>query len=107
MSRVCSDFESHFSSSKVNVIAELSKNACQIIYPPPGLILLIYHAQILSLAISFYDQDYRSYFVFILNVSDMFVYYNTTKRDFELVTRTEALKEEGFGFYILSTLCQP
>lgn len=38
---------------------------------------------------------------------DMFVYYNTTKRDFELVTRTEALKEEGFGFYILSTLCQP
>lgn len=37
---------------------------------------------------------------------DMYVYYNKKEQVFELVTRKKVLKNEGFGWYILSTLCQ-
>lgn len=38
---------------------------------------------------------------------DMYVYYSKSKGIYELVSRADALKEEGFGMIILRTPCKP
>lgn len=37
----------------------------------------------------------------------MYVYYNKSKGIYELVSRADALKDEGFGMMILQMPCQP
>lgn len=37
----------------------------------------------------------------------MYVYYSKSKGIYELVSRADALKEEGFGMIILRTPCKP